>query len=178
MGLAYEDLDDTTRRLMRLEIESDIANGTIYISSYLNPQGCDSWPRLLVEAASSGNDDSLAAAIRRDDCLKSHYDRRKPKGGYTSAAVPYNAHETMGEGEFNRYYCRGLCKRALEEGITVLEVYRAKPVAAPRPASQAKLGQLVDPATVLADLRQTQGVEPALGLPPGPNSGLTLRIKR
>jgi len=39
MGLAYENLDDMTRRLMRLEIESDIANGTIYISNYLNPQG-------------------------------------------------------------------------------------------------------------------------------------------
>ncbi|WP_066588448.1 hypothetical protein [Sphingomonas pruni] len=178
MGLAYENLDESTRRFMREEIEADIANGSIYISSYLNPRGCDSWPQLLVDAAVNGNDDSLAAAIRGDGCLKSHYDRRKPKGGYTSAAVPYNAHETMGEGEFNRYYCRGLCRRAIEEGVVNLEVYRAKAVAEPRPASLAKLGQLVDPATVLEDLRRTQGVEPALGLPPGPNSGLTLRIPR
>ena len=84
----------------------------------------------------------------------------------------------MGEGEFNRYYCRGLCRRAIEEGVAQLQVYRAKAVAEPRPASQAKIGALVDPAAILDDLRRTQGVEPALGLPPGPNSGLTLRFPR
>lgn len=178
MGLAYENLDEATRRFMLEEIEADIGNGSIYISNYLSPQGCDSWPHLLRDAAASGDDDSLAVAIRRDDCLKSHYERRKPKGGYTLAAVPYTAHETMGEGEFNRYYCRGLCRRAIEEGIAALEVYRAKAVMEPRSASQAKIGQSVDPTTVLEDLRRTQGVEPALGLPPGPNSGLTLRIPR
>ena len=140
MGLAYENLDESTLRFMREEIEADIANGSIYVSNYLNPRGCDSWPQLLVDAAVSGSDDSLAAAIRSDDCLKSHYDRRKPKGGYTSAAVPYNAHETMGEGEFNRYYCRGLCRRAIEEGVANLEVYRAKARcrAPSRLASQAR----------------------------------------
>lgn len=82
----------------------------------------------------------------------------------------------MGEGEFGRYYARGLCRRAIDEGIAELEVYRAKAVMEPRPGSQAKIGLRVDPTTILKDLRQTQGVEPALGLPPGPNSGLTLRI--
>jgi hypothetical protein len=178
MGLAYENLDNPTRHFMLEEIDMDVANGTIYISNYLNPQGCESWPRILRTAAESGNDDSLAANIVSDRCLKTHVERAKPKGGFTVAAVPYTAHETMGEGEFNRYFARGLCRRAIEEGIPLLEVYRAKPVNEPRAASQAKLGTLVDPRAILADLRATQGVEPALGLPPGPNSGLTLRIPR
>lgn len=178
MGLAYENLDEATRRFMLEEIEMDIADGTIYISSYLNDHGCATWPDLMRRAAESGNDDTLATAIRHDDCLKTHVQRRKPKGGFTVAAVPYTAHETMGEGEFNRYYCRGLCHRAVEEGIPDLEVYRAKEVREPRWQSQEKLGMRVDPRTILEDLRQTQGVEPALGLPPGPNSGLTLRIPR
>lgn len=66
----------------------------------------------------------------------------------------------------------------MAEDIALLEVYRAKQVAEPRAASQAKIGQMVNPGDILNDLRSTQGVEPALGLPPGPNSGLTLRLPR
>ena len=178
MGLRYEDLDEETRRFMLEEIDMDVRNGSIYISNYLNPRGCDLWPQILREAARDGNDDSLAQAIVRDRCLKDRVERRKPKGGYTMAAVPVTAHETMGEGEFNRYYTRGLCRRAIEDGVAELEVYRAKEVREPRPDSERKLGTRVDPRLILEDLRRTQGVEPALGLPPGPNSGLTLRIPR
>lgn len=176
MGLAYENLDAATRRFVVEEIEMDVNNGSIYISNYLNSQGCEIWPRLLKEAAENGNDDTLAASIVRCRCLKAHVDRRTSKGGYTTAAVPYTAHETMGEGEFNRYFTRGLCRYAIDERIAYLEVYRAKAVMAPRQASQAKIGAMVDPQAILDDLRMSPGLEPALGLPPGPNSGLTLRI--
>lgn len=178
MGLCYENLDDETRRFMVEEIDMDVANGSIYISNYLNPHGCERWPHILREAAERGTDDTLAEAIIDDRCLKDRVERRKPKGGYTMAAVPRTAHETMGEGEFNRYYTRGLCRRAIEQGIERLEVYRAKEVMIPRRDSEEKIGTVVDPRLILEDLRQTQGVEPALGLPPGPNSGLTLRIPR
>lgn len=176
MGLLYQNLDAETRRFMLEEIEMDVQDGSIYISNYLNPRGCESWARLIREAAETGTDDTLAAAIVRDRCLKDRVERKKPKGGYTMAAVPVTAHQTMGEGEFNRYYARGLCRRAINEGIPDLQVYRAKEVREPRWESEQKLGSLVSAEMILADLRQTQGVEPALGLPPGPNSGLTLRI--
>jgi hypothetical protein len=176
MGLAYENLDADTRKYMLEEIDMDVQAGTVYISRFLNPLGCARWPTLLREAASSGNDDGLAAAIMTDQCLHTQYEKKKPKGGTTWASVPYTASQTMGEGEFNRYYARGLCRRAIAEGVKELEVYRAKSVAVPRFDSQAKVGTLVDAELILADLRTTQGVEPALGLPPGPNSGLTLRL--
>jgi hypothetical protein len=176
MGLAYQNLDSVTRQYMLEEIDLDIKDGTIYISRFLNPVGCDRWPIILREAAATGSDESLAQAIVSDQCLHDRYEKRKPKGGTTWATVPYTAPQTMGEGEFNRYYARGLCRRAIDENVPQLEVYRAKAVMEPRADSQAKLGQLVNPHEILADLRATQGVEPALGLPPGPNSGLTLRI--
>jgi len=176
MGLAYENLDDATRQFMIEEIDMDLQAGTIYISNYLNADGCEAWPHILRTAAESGTDDSLAGVLLANSYLKTHVQRAKPSGGSTTVAVPYSAHETMGEGEFNRYYARGLCRRAINDGIATLEVYRAKAVMQPRSTSEQKLGSLVDPATILADLRRTNGVEPALGLPPGPNSGLTLRI--
>ncbi len=82
----------------------------------------------------------------------------------------------MAEGEFNRFYVRGLCRRAIEDGIQQLIIYRAKAVMTPRPGSEEKIGTSVDSAAILADLRTTIGVEPALGMPPGPNSGLTLKL--
>ncbi len=78
--------------------------------------------------------------------------------------------------EFNVFYCRGLCSRAISESILRLEVYRAKNVFHPRRDSIEKIGLLVDPAVVLIDLRNSRGSQPSFGIPPGPNTGLTLKI--
>jgi len=103
MGLAYENLDAATRPFMLEEIDMDVQAGTIYISNYLNPHGCESWPIILRAAAETGIDDTLATAIVNNGCLKTYVQRAKPKGGFTTVAVPYTAHETLGEGEFSRY---------------------------------------------------------------------------
>ena len=136
VGLAYQNLDAITRRCMLEEIDLDIQAGTVYISRFLNPEGCARWPIFLRQAAETGDDDSLAQAIVSDQCLHDRYEKRKPKGGTTWSDVPYTAPQTMGEGEFNRYYARGLCRRAIDEGVMELEVYRAKSVAQPRFESQ------------------------------------------
>ncbi len=176
MGLNYQNLDDRTREFMLQEIEHDVAANRVYVSNYLNAAGAASWVDLLRVATQSGNDDSLAQQIRGERLLKIEVERKKPKGGFTMARVPHTAHETLGEGEFGRYYVRGLCARAIADGIPTLEVYRAKAVAQPRLGSEEKIGNLVNPNEILDDLRNTVGVEPLLGLPPGPNSGLTLKI--
>lgn len=94
----------------------------------------------------------------------------------STAKVPVTAPDTLAEGEFNRFYVRGLCLRAIEKGIPEMEVYRGKPVRQPRPESKAMIGKRISAQILLEDLRQSPGVEPALGLPPGPNSGLTVRL--
>jgi len=48
----------------------------------------------------------------------------------------------------------------------------------PRPQSEALIGSTVDSQKLLLDLRQSIGVEPALGVPPGPNSGLSIKINK
>ena len=96
--------------------------------------------------------------------------------GLTAAGVPLNAPETLAEGEFNRFYVRGLCACALDEGINEVQVYRGKAVRSPRPQSQALIGKMIPAQALLEDLKQSPGVEPALGVPPGPNSGLTVRL--
>ena len=102
--------------------------------------------------------------------------RRTPSGGTTNAKVPVTAPDTLAEGEFNRFYCRGVCARAIEEGKPSVHVYRAKQVENPRAESQEKVGAMIDANQLLNDLRTSQGVEPALGIPPGPNSGLSVQL--
>ena len=124
---------------------------------------------MLRDAATSGSDATLASKIPRHGRLEITALRKKPKGtGMTSYTIPPTAPDTMAEGEFNSFYVRGLCRRAIEDEITGLIVYRAKAVANPRPGSEEKIGTVVDPVAVLADLRERRGVEPALGIPPAP----------
>ncbi|MCG8431014.1 MAG: hypothetical protein MJA29_07565, partial [Candidatus Omnitrophica bacterium] len=108
--------------------------------------------------------------------MKDYEQRKKRGGGFTTAKVPITAPDTLSEGEFNRYYVRGLCVRVIEEGVNQVEVYRGIPVNQPRSESEALLGKRLSAEALLADLRESVGVEPALGLPPGPNSGLTIRM--
>jgi hypothetical protein len=176
MALEYPDLDAVTRRYMTEELFLDIWENRLYISPRLSPSGAQEYPTLLRSAIETGNDSSLAAELRKNDTLNSTEQRRKPKGGYTTAAVPVTAPETLAEGEFNRFYARGLCRRAQEQSDHELKVHRAKPVDNPRPQSEALIGSTVAPDRLLVDLRTSIGVEPALGVPPGPNSGLSVRL--
>jgi hypothetical protein len=93
--------------------------------------------------------------------------------------VPHTAADTLAEGDFNHYYCRAICRRVLEEGKEFVEVYRAKDVREPRPRSQQLVGALVDARRLLIDLRaHPGGIDAALGIPAGPNSGLSVRVPK
>lgn len=176
MALTYRNLDPRTREFMTDELNSDIAGSTIYISPRLSSHGVQEWPTLLGDAATAHDDNWLAAEIRRRGLLNAHEERRKPKGGVTIAQVPATAPDTLAEGEFNRYYVRGVCRRAIADNVPHVEVYRARHSDTPRRESEALIGKRIDPNALLTDLRGSQGVEPALGVPPGPNSGLSVFI--
>lgn len=176
MPLNYRNLDQRTRSLAIQELASDCAGKSIYICPRLTQLGVQSWPSLLEKALTSHDDEWLANSIRQNGILNSHEQRKKPNGGFTTAKVPVTAAQTLSEGEFNRYYVRGLCLRAIEDNLAHVEVYRARHSDNPRPESQAIIGKRFNPSTLLNDLRNSPGVEPTLGVPPGPNSGLSVFI--
>ncbi|MGE0448369.1 MAG: hypothetical protein AB7Q29_02180 [Vicinamibacterales bacterium] len=176
MGLNYRNLDARTRALMVAEVERDIASNTLFLSDNLSPQGQLDYSNLLKAAAQTGSDVTLAAEIRPR--LNSHEKPRKLRsGGFSKPPVMRsNAHEMLAEGEFNRFYIRALCALAIEDGLNGVVVYRAKAVENPRTESEQKIGQTVRPEALLQDLRTHPGVDTALGLPPGPNSGLSIQL--
>ena len=177
MALNLVSLDAGVREAMIGEYERDHAAGTIFLSPRLTPTGQKDYPGLLREALTSGDDDSLASVIKDGR-------RLKVTEGYTNRQrladtrqVPPTAADQIAEGDFNSYYIRGLCVRAIKLGITQVEVYRAKAVHEPRPESEALIGKLVAPKELLDDLRAHTGdQQPTLGVPGGPNSGISVRF--
>ncbi len=174
MVMNLVNLDDNTRKYMLEEFESDVSDGKLYYGKFLTDDGKRKYVTFLQEAIKDGDDISLAKNLSAPGMMVSKYEKRKPKGGFTLADVPVTAPETLAEGEFNRFYCRGVCRRAIAEGLEEVEVYRAKAVRDPRPKSQALVGSKLKADHLLHDLRTNVGVDLALGVPAGPNSGLSV----
>lgn len=172
MVLHYVDLNDAVRDQMAMEVQSDTENGSLYISSRLNTLGQDQYPGLLIEAACSHDDDWLATQLRRSGLLAQTEPQKKRGGGTTTAKVPVTAAQTLAEGEFNRFYLRGLCLHAIATGSATVQVYRGKEVRNPRPDSVHWINRRIDAQEWLSALRQ--GFE-NVDLP-RPNTGLTARL--
>ena len=137
MGIFYKNLDGECRQFMLEELKKDVLGGTLYIGSYLNETGSKNWEAILEEAIRNHDDAWLENELRTRNYMKDKVERRKPKGGSTIVNVPVNASQMLAEGEFNRFYARGLCLKAIKNGISDVVVYRGKEVQNPRPESQA-----------------------------------------
>lgn len=170
MGFNFLNLHQNTRNEMEVEIANDITNNQLYLSNRLSIIGLADYPELLKMAAKDHDEIWLAEQLTQQNRMnRIEQTARGPK------KIPINAAITLAEGEFNRYYMRALCRIAIIDNLK-LEVYRAKAVDISRISSEEKIGQIVAPKTLLNDLRDSIGVETALGLPQGPNSGLSVSI--
>lgn len=82
----------------------------------------------------------------------------------------------LAEGEFNKFYIRALCVRALEEGKN-LKVYKTKEVKNPRVESNVKIGEFItDPQRFLNCLRNDDFEYSKMMLHIAPNSVLSVGL--
>lgn len=174
MAFNFYHLNELTRKTMLEEVQSDIKKDNLYPSKRFNETGINNYPAILCHHVQHGTEVSLGEALRKQDCFKTH-EQRNTRGKITLVKVPETAHLTFAEGEFNRFYIRSLCVEALLRKVDLI-VYRARTSENPRSESEALIGSLIDPKKVLVDLRSNIGVDTVLGLPMGPNSGLSVRF--
>ncbi len=165
------DLDSATRAHMRTEVERDISSGRLYLSDRLNSAGLREYPGLLLEAIDTGTPSTLATVIRSRGLLNRAETALK---GRPPDVVPPEAAVAIAEGEFNRFYMRGVCARAIAAGVQTVEVYQARTTTDPLPESTALVGRRLDARGLLDDLRNHVLVDRALGLPIGADSGLSV----
>ena len=176
MALNLHNLTKEVRSKMILEVERDIEGNAVFYSPRLSETGRQDYPNLLKSAVAEHDDAWLQTALNSNGRLKFH-EMSHRNGVPFEKKVPSNAAQLIAEGEFNRFYMRGLCCHAIGNGIPSLEVYRAKDVEHPRPGSEGKIGLTYPAEDMLADLRENRGDDqPFLGIPGGPNSGISLRI--
>ena len=178
MALRYENLDENTRSFMLSEVDLDLSHEKVYINPRLNELGEQNYVSLLKEAVEHHDDAWLAQQLRSCGYMKESEQRRKRGGGFTTVRVPKNAPDTLSEGEFNRYYARGLCLRVIAEGMDQVEVCPGKRVSKLRQEFGDILGEKLSAETLLEDLRKSSSVDSALGLLRRSNSGLTIRMER
>jgi hypothetical protein len=174
MPLQYQNLDPTTRRHAIAELDHDLANGAFHASERLRPTAIQEYECLLRESLRYYDD--LWLEERASDLLVDFEPRRTPSGGQTTAKIPQMAARMLAEGDFNRYYMRGVALRAIEEQRQVVEVYRARLSLEPRPESAELEGHRLPAREVLDHLRGLSIDDPATTRLGRPNSGLSVRL--
>jgi hypothetical protein len=170
----FENLDEKTRGYMLEAISEAESSGNIYSSARFNDAGQKQWLPLLKEAAKEHDEHWLAYQLEAKGLMIDFEGAMTPSGGYTIKHTPHTAAETMAEGQFNRFYILGLCKRAKAENISDLEIYRAKKGNAPRSQSEALIGTKISTDDVEAQLLKTSDSFKSSLVKP--NSGISMKL--
>lgn len=163
----FKNLTTEVREKALQELEADYNEGRIYYSGRLNQNGKESFVDAFRNAILTGDEEELENSITES------MNKTEVVNGVIKK-VPSNAAQLLAQGEFNRYYIRGLCLWALENGIYELEVYRARESSWTRPGSEAKIGRKLDASKLLEDLQTTIGKQPQYL--PEVNSGLSVFV--
>lgn len=180
---------DCVRREMLEEFGHDVMGESLYRSPRLTEEGWPLYRELLLQAILENDGAWLAEQIRRLGLLRQYETRRRERPPRTLAGpartigrdtirskVPDSAADTLAHGQFNHYYMRGVCRRALATGQKRVKVYRARSVSQPRRESQRRLGWELNAEELLENLRAQPEEGNRLQVPGGPNSGLSVRL--
>lgn len=135
----FLELDESTRVLMLDELELDLeAHGEPYRGKNLTERGHADYPELLRQAITDHEEVWLTDQLNREGRCN---------------ASPVDAARRLAQNEFNRYYIRGICRRAAEHGTNIVISYRARKSQNPRPESIRLENQPHPAPRILANLR-------------------------
>src|ERR1044072_1856616 len=165
----FQNLDEETRKLMLEEIEDDIRQQKLYLSDRLNITGQENYQNYLLLSVTSGDEATFEKLLD----INTHFNPTYLRLG-KPVRMPSNASALLCQSEFNRYYIRALCLKAVSGNIENVQIYRARDSSWARPESEAKIGSFISAADLLEDLRESVGIEPKLF--PEINSGLCVKI--
>lgn len=165
----FKDLSESIRVLMIGELLQDGHANKVYVSKRLTEEGQGMFRGLLYEALLGQTNEWLAMALKQEKFWKTHEFRHHQTQGIVEAKIPSNASEVLSDTEFNRYYMRAVCLRAIEAGVNVI-VYRARETSRPRSGHQELIGKSFVASECLKALREGSSELMV------PNSGLSLTM--
>ena len=174
MPLTYDSLDPTTRRFALEELDWDEEHDRAWVSDRVQPTARAEYLTRLRDSLRYYDDLWLEEHI--DDLLVDFETRRTKGGGQATVRMPTSAARMLAEGDFNHYYMRAVCARAVAEGRQVVEVYRARLSLEPRETSSALEGTRIPAEELLSELRGLTRETLATARLGKPNSGLSVRL--
>lgn len=150
MGLDYLNLNEIVRQSMLAELE----RGDIYLSPRLNESGKQKWEGLFKDAIQYHTDVWLERELIRRNCfLDTEYLKSSMGRTIKRAINKAQSARILSEREFNRYYLRGLCALAIEQGRSHLILYQAKSSAVPSEVLRKKVGTPIEVKALLSIMR-------------------------
>jgi hypothetical protein len=178
LALDLPDLDDMTRRWMLEEFESEEA-GTPYRSQGLTPLGLESFPHLVRDAITDGDEQSLTDGLNDPALWTLTRDYWRQGRLYSPPRDVESSALTLARTEFIGWYVRGFSRRLMEEGVEVCQIYRAAPAWQPRGECLSHEGGTFAVRAVYAGHRARYWPEPgdedAFSIPAGPNCHHAIR---
>jgi len=149
----FPDLSEDIRTLMLNEVQHDISKRTFFYNPRFNANGRKVYMPALKEAIANGSEETLQAALEDGENFNKYEAHGKKVSG--SAAM------TFAQAEFNRYYCRAICVKTLEQQEKKVEVFRANGVVtAKKTKADQRIGSRLDAEKLLQDLRTSVGITP------------------
>ncbi len=176
MSYKYEDLVEETRKLMVAELEADIASKSLHVNEWVQDEHHDTYIELLKSALQSGTEFDLEQEVRSKGILKERYTWHRPDGRTATVKVPEMAAKNLACGDFNRFYMRAICLKAKSQKQKEATVYRAMKTEHHMLESNSKVGNPVEVDELMKSLKRGESLESYLRLPPGPISGLTIKV--
>ncbi len=138
--MRYEELDQTTRRWMLEEHRAE-EESLPYRSPNLSEVGKERFRTIMETALAHGNEDTLTQALSGEDMWTEY--EPSPLGGIRRTE-PARAARTLARMEFNTWYVRGFCRRLMEEGETLVQIYRAEAADAPGDVCDAYMNMFLE----------------------------------
>ena len=175
MSLYLPDLDARTRHHMLAELDADVVADALYRSPQLSEAGAREYQALLRAAIRAGTEGTLAEALTAHDAVVPPIRWQHPRDVGPREALAESTFR-LAEREFHRFYIRGLCCRAREQGIDFLVIYRARPADPGRAPADAMIGVRISVGSLLEDLRGAFRSLPPHGLPQCRDPGLSVRL--
>jgi hypothetical protein len=165
----FLNLTEDIRQHMLAEMNSDVEAGRFYISPRLNNYGVEAYPALMTNAIREGDASTLQMRLKAGIFFNPTYLRQGK-----AVKMPSNAAQLLAQNEFNRFYIRAVCLKAIANDIEMVEIYRARESSWARPESEMRIGVKIKATDLLEDLRKSVGEEPSLL--PEINSGLSVKL--
>ena len=139
----FEELDDITRRCMLEEFRAEqlSTDPRPFRPANLTSEGEAAFVGAMERAIQEGNEETLVADLSNRSfwiTMQSCVRRGKVVVSRHSASERARRFAIT---DFNTWYIRGLCRRLMDEGVELCEVYRAAPAYTPRAECRALEGK-------------------------------------